>query len=86
MSQQVLIIETETESLRAACVGWTYEDSNLFIRNKPIGYTPSRTKYTPKTVLEALADGWKLLSPPICSTYHFKHSDHTYYSWWLVKD
>lgn len=76
---RVLIVNTSSPSLRAEIYGWGEEDSCLFVRNRPIGLTPGpKITYSPKTVLEALADGWKLLGPP-------QTENRTLYTWWLTK-
>ncbi len=79
MAQKVLIVSTERPDLRSTIFGWTYEDSSLYVDGKPIGYMRSPHSYHPETVLEALADGWKLLSAPV-------REDAGDYTWWLVKE
>jgi hypothetical protein len=77
---KVLILETEQPNLRSEVLGWGEENSGLFVRNRPIGLTPGpKITYSPKTVLEALADGWKLLGPPQVE------NKRTLYTWWLTK-
>jgi len=75
---KVLICDTKQSCLRSEIVGWTQEDSNLFVKGKPIGYTPSPKYDHPKTILEALANGWKLLGAPVKET-------PNYWTWWLQK-
>ena len=65
---KVLIVSTSTSSLRSQIQGWSVEDSNLYVPNKPIGFTPGPdyniVENSPKTILESLSYGWKLLAPP----------------------
>lgn len=60
---KVLTVSTPESDLRSEIKGWNKEDSDLYIPNKPIGFTssPSGPEFYPNTVLEALAMGWKLL-------------------------
>jgi len=76
--QQVLLISTEDSSLRSEVVGWGGEDPRLFVPGKPIGMTPGSNFPMYKTVLEAMADGWHLLSQP-------QHKANQDYDWWLVR-
>lgn len=78
--QLVYSVSTNYESLRAEIQGWgPSEDPRLFRLGKPIGSIPSGTFPLYKTVLEALADGWTLLSSP-------QAIGEGEVSWWLVKN
>lgn len=62
---EYLSLQTERHSVRAQVVGWDHEDPRL-VQPGPIGRTPPpRPTYTPDCVLRALADGWRLLAPPV---------------------
>lgn len=91
--QKVLILGTTFPDLRGTIIASSCEDSehiyDIWVHDKgycpcdPIGTIP--LKLIPKTgkcsydtVLHALADGWKLLGPPI-------EKSCTYCEWWLVK-
>jgi hypothetical protein len=86
--------------MRSDIWGWGGEDSDLFVQDKPIGLTPSPESHrglrrlddpdphwNPKTVLEALADGWKLLGPPQLENIRvaYKDDDEESWAWWLYK-
>lgn len=76
--QEVLIVTSRGSTLRSEIIGWTREDPSKFVPGKPIGYTPSanfRKHYD--TVMEALAEGWRLLAPPT--------GVDEYFVWWLVR-
>lgn len=80
---KVLIIETEGGSLRSKAIGWGEEDSDMFAPGKPIGLTPGPIpRSCPETVLEALADGWRLLGPPT----RFESDTRDDWKWWLTKE
>ena len=70
---QVATVSTTNPSMRDEIWGWSFEDSSLFVRkalpSRPnqvfIGYTGAPTNIPSYgTVLEMLADGWRLLGPP----------------------
>jgi len=71
------MMDTEEVSLRCPVIGWSSEDPDIYVPNKPIGMTPSPHIRTYETVLEAMADGWELLGPPV--------DDGTAVTWWLSK-
>lgn len=63
--QLVLFMTTKGDGLRSEAIAWECEDPREFQFGKPIGYTRGpKFNYTYDTVLEALANGWKLLAPP----------------------
>lgn len=69
---------TEAADVRSEIVGWSFEDSDLFVPNKPIGLTPSlKDQRYYNSILEAIHDGWKLLGPPT--------EYDNYFDWWLTK-
>lgn len=77
--QQALIVSTIGPTLRDAAFGWTCEDPSGFVPDREIGITPgARFPYTYGTVLAAMADGWRLLAPPVGA------DDE--YEWWLVRE
>ena len=94
---QVASVSTERPSLRSEIHGWTFEDASLLVkRSRPsdpnkifIGYTPD-PKDIPYygCVLEMLADGWELLSPPERETWTADEGttdekQHEQWGWWL---
>jgi len=93
---QVAAVSTEHASVRSTIDGWTFEDASLFVpKTHPssqhtifIGYTPA-PKHIPTygTILEMLADGWKLLGPPTQQSLELANGDpHVSYEWWLTRD
>jgi hypothetical protein len=97
---KVLVVNTSSPSMRAEIWGWGGEDSDLYVPNKPIGMTPGpeshlglrqldnpSPRWNPKTVLEALADGWKLLGPPQLENLRKAYEDtEESWAWWLVRE
>lgn len=81
---KVMTVSTAAPSLRDEIFGWSLENSDLFVRDKPIGRTPTPLSGPyPNTILEALHDGWKLLGPPT----RIKHDDGTEsWEWWLTRE
>lgn len=79
---KIMIASSRNDSLRADFEGWTEEDSNLFVPNKPIGMTPSPKYESPKNALEALSTGWQLLGPP--SKDYCEHTG-VFWNWWFIK-
>ena len=78
--QQVLIVETEKCGLRSNAVAWGAEDPSLYVHNKPVGLTPAaKFPHTYPTPLAALADGWRLLSPPT-------EIAGGGFEWWFVRE
>lgn len=80
--QKVLIMSTRAASLRSEAVGWTYEDADL-VRPGDIGNTPAPDPYARHpTPMHALADGWRLLAPPM------RQQSGPFVEWelWFVKD
>lgn len=81
---KVLIVETGGGTLRSKIHGWGEEDSDLFVHGQPIGLTPGpKPRACPETVLEALADGWKLLGPPTAIDDVVIEDA---WEWWLTKE
>jgi hypothetical protein len=73
-------VATRLGGLRDELVSCTFEEPRLYVRDKPIGLTPP-VNGVPKygSVLEMLADGWKLLGPPVLRF-------ETQYEFWLTKE
>lgn len=93
--QKVLIVNTLECNLRSKIIGWSVEDSDLFVAGKEIGFTTRPHIQLPNTVLEALSMGWKLLSSPTkketklpfdAGKSIYESNTITEYTWWLVKD
>lgn len=93
--QKVLTITTSGSSLRHAAIGWSHCNPDyvlpeqIYLSQKHIGLVRSHennSNYCYPTVLQALADGWKLLGMP--REYEQKYHDkvETECEWWLVKD
>ncbi len=83
MAEQTLTILTKASGLRSEAIGWNCEDSSLYVPNKAIGLTPGprpHGHWTYDTVLQAQADGWKLLAPPRYS------EDEEGWDWWLTRE
>lgn len=90
---KIFTCTTSGGTVRDEIIGWTFEDSDLYVPRKPVGFTPipkNQPRYD--TVIEALADGWKLLSAPVIweerqrYTEYTEHVNQTYWYWWLVKE
>jgi hypothetical protein len=82
---KVLIVETLLPILRNKITGWTVEDIDKYVPDKPIGLTPPADYSHAKvfTPFQALAEGWKLLGPPT----EFKSVESfTVYEWWFTKE
>lgn len=93
--QQVAYVLSDGGDMRSELVGWTFEDPSLLVKKGLqgalgdrifIGHTPA-PKDIPYygTILEMLADGWKLLSVPVKSG-SIDDGKHVYYSWWLTRE
>lgn len=91
---QVANVQTDRPTIRGKIDGWTFEDSSLLVRRGHpsesgifIGYTP-RPKDIPHygTVLEMLADGWKLLAPPADESWDEDGSRVSQFGWWLTRE
>lgn len=78
---KVMVVSTYEADLRAEIWGWKEEDSSLYVPNKPIGMTPAPKYSAPGTVLQALAEGWRLLGPPQIEGHY---NEGTAWDWWLV--
>ena len=91
--QQVLVMETRRSSMRSEVVGWTYEDPSL-VKPGAIGMSPSwsheETRPLCDCVLRALAEGWRLLGPPISTRSYVPPAGETSllgpWEWWLVRE
>lgn len=90
--QEVMIVVTERESLRAEIYGWSQEDPSL-VKEGHIGRTGRpMPPELPGCVLKAMHLGWHLLAPPqpFQETLHNEETDEpyetTHYEWWLVRE
>ena len=83
-----LIVDTQSPTLRADVIGWSYEDISLINLSKPIGLSPSWDGPTPTfaCVAKALAAGWTLLGPPTPIETPTDDGLKTYWTWWLQLD
>lgn len=92
--QKIITLETCSPSLRHEVVGWGGEAADLYVPHRPIGLTPCLHFTAYKTVLEAMADGWKVMAPPRDVSFdRTKVNDGMvikekipYFEWWLTKD
>lgn len=93
---QVASVCTNGHSVRHEIEGWGYEDSDVLVRKQDpdrpgrifIGFTPS-PKDIPHygTVLEMLADGWKLLGPPTEESWvNDEGKKIGQWGWWLTRE
>lgn len=82
MNQKILILTTSYPSLRSDVDSWTGEDGNVIDLSKPIGLSPCLSNAVYQTPLHAIADGWRLLVPPVKYT---RGVDLPWYEWWLEK-
>jgi hypothetical protein len=78
MAQKILHLTTDGSGLRSKVEGWSAEDGDLIEMNKEIGLSDGMKTPFYSTVMHAIADGWKLLAPPVKSG--------NWYEWYLVKD
>jgi hypothetical protein len=77
---KIMSAVTNRPDIRSEIYAWTEEDSSQFVPNKPIGLTPGPKYYeSPKTIMEALSNGWELLGPPQ------EHEGKSWCTWWLCK-
>ncbi len=83
---KILCLDTCSPDLRASVEGWGCEDSYLYVPRKPIGFTP-KPKFTHyKTVLQAMADDWRLMGPPVDNSFDRDGIKIPYFTFWLSKD
>lgn len=80
MAQQLLTALTAGKNIRAKIQGRTVEDPSLFPGWHSKQSTPNFSLRWYESILEAMADGWKLLAPPQWS------ADEEGWDWWLVRD
>ena len=85
--QKVLVMTTQSASLRSEAIGWTAEDGEEARKHarggRPVGlmgYYRDWCQY--ETPYHAIGNKWKLLSPP---TQGLLEKDMAYWSWWFVK-
>lgn len=102
--QKIMVCHTSGPtgaSIRSTIYGWFFEDGNEVVKefgkrsdkhyqpnDIPVGLIPDGKFPLYPTVLHAIGDGWKLLSPPIKKNYSRIHEDENteYHEWWLVKE
>lgn len=87
--QQVLIMYTEGDRLRSEADGWTAEDPRGAKQDGHVGicgawWSRLNGHYGYPDPLRALADGWRLLAPPVCQD--SAGSSDNGYEWWFVRD
>lgn len=92
---QVASVNTNGPTLRSRIEGWSFEDSDLFVRRATrghpddvfIGYTPSPNNIPHyETVLEMLADGWLMLGPPTDERWTTEEGlKIDQWGWWLTR-
>lgn len=88
-SHQVLCMITVYPDLRSKAIGWTCEDPSLYVPGKEIGFTPPcGFRHTYATVLEALANGWRLLGAPVTASAKRVGEQTTEHwtTWWLERN
>jgi hypothetical protein len=79
MVRELLILDTESPSVRAEVVSWGHEDPSLLYWGKSFSYAPNQP-VRPPTVLHAMADGWELLAPPTQG-----NPPASTFTWWLTR-
>lgn len=90
--QKILTMQTNSSSLRSSCDGWSAEDGDVIRTDREIGLSPDYHGFHCfKTPMHAIADGWKLLSPPVMESdaeldYYGAVTKYAVYQWWFVKD
>jgi hypothetical protein len=80
-TQKILLIVTESPSLRSKAVGWNCEDGSMVVAGKPIGLSPSpsgREYVGYDCPLRAIADGWWLMCAPL-------EESKNMWNWWFEK-
>lgn len=82
-TQKILILLTTGPTLRSSVEGSTCEDGDLIDTTKDIGFSRSPNYPNYPSVMHAIADGWRLLGPPIRHTDSGKEWDE--HEWWLEK-
>lgn len=90
--QQILIMLTEDDSLRSQAVGWTAESPppsrTIETMDCHVGLIPSNMHEVPTydTVVHALTDEWRLLSPPTAIEHRDEEGGRSlYHEWWLTR-
>lgn len=90
---QIANVSTARPSVRSEIDGWIYEDSDLLVDRRDtsgkleIEYTPSPRNLHHTCVLEMIADGWKLLGPPIDASWaNVNGVKIPQWKWWLTKE
>lgn len=83
MSEKILFIETERQSVRAPAIGWACDDSATVDMYKDIGFSPCPTfHYQYDCVLKAMKYGWKFRQ-----VIEDKLGEDDYiYTWILIKE
>lgn len=86
--QEIMIVSTEIDSLKAKIYGWVQYDPTEMSNHKEIGLSggtpPIGKNETPDCVLRAMSNGWHLMNQPI----PFKDGGEgeTHYEWWLCRE
>lgn len=65
--QKILHMMTGGMDLRSSAEGWSCEDGDMIRAGKPIGLSPAPMGewYCYGCPMFAIADGWRLMGPPI---------------------
>lgn len=84
MKQKILILVTTEKNLRDKVLSWDAEDGDMIDLDKEIGLSgsPSGSTFQYKTVMHAVASGWRLIGPPKRAN---KTEWHDAWEWWLEK-
>ena len=85
--QKVLNVMTKGNTLRSKFDCWSAEDADL-VQGMRCWKVLGMKVPDYETILHALADGWRLLAPPVEITNFIVEGEYItgYYDWWLVKD
>lgn len=75
----ILTLMTPRPDLRSEALGYSCENTILVQPDKPIGLSKSEWGWNYDCPLRALADGWRLMGPPV-------KLDGGNWDWWLTRD
>lgn len=88
--QKILTITTLRDSLRADVDSWGWEcDADNIRSDRPISLSSNGRCSVYDCPLRAIADGWRLLGPPVVDEQYAYDSDKqqwmTGYTWWFER-